>query len=205
VRVVRLTDTGTHEYEAIDRLSDEAAEAQLAALDEKRRRALVAAMREVEYLLRAAAVRIEVADAGGAAARRCLARYYRELGERFDTGFDPARSLRTSAQDMNPPHGRFVLARLDGSSVGCGGLLLDGPVPYIKRMWVDPEARGLGIGRRILEALEALARDHGAALVHLETNASLTEALALYRSSGYREVDAFNAEPYAHHWFEKQL
>jgi DNA-binding MarR family transcriptional regulator/N-acetylglutamate synthase-like GNAT family acetyltransferase len=205
VRVARLTAAGTREYALIDRLSDEAAEAQLAALDHKRGRRLVEAMQTVERLLRAAAVRVEIADAGSADAHRCLTRYYRELAERFPTGFDPARSIRTSAQDMNPPHGRFVLARLDGVSVGCGGLLLSGDVPYIKRMWVDPEARGLGIGRRILEALEELARDQGATRVHLETNGALTEALALYRSSGYREVDPFNAEPYAHHWFEKQL
>lgn len=205
VRVARLTAAGAREYALIDRLSDEAAEAQLAALDDKRGQRLVAAMQTVERLLRAAAVRIEVADAGSAAAQSCLARYYRELAERFPSGFDPARSIRTSAQDMNPPHGRFVLARLDGASMGCGGLLLTGEVPTIKRMWVDPEARGLGIGRRILGTLEGLAREHGADRVHLETNGSLTEALALYRSSGYHEVAPFNAEPYAHHWFEKQL
>jgi len=205
VRVARLTAAGAREYELLDRLSDEAAEAQLGALDEKRRQHLVAAMQTVERLLRAGAVQVEVVDAGSSAAERCLARYYEELAERFPSGFDPARSIRTTAQDMNPPRGRFVLARLDGEGVGCGGLLLTGDVPYIKRMWVDPEARGLGIGRRILEALEDLSRDHGATRVQLETNDSLTEALALYRSSGYREVAPFNAEPYAQHWFEKRL
>ena len=68
-------------------------------------------------------------------------------------------------------------------------------------MWVDESVRGLGLGRRMLAELEARARG----TVRLETNASLTEAIALYRSSGWTEVPAFNDEPYAHHWFEKRL
>ena len=71
-------------------------------------------------------------------------------------------------------------------------------------MWVAPEPRGLGLGRRLLAELEARAR-HGATAVRLETNRALTEAIALYRSAGYREVEPFNDEPYAHHWFEKPL
>ena len=72
-------------------------------------------------------------------------------------------------------------------------------------MWVDPSARGLGVGRRILSELERQARLHGIAILRLETNQSLTEAISLYRNEGYVEVDAFNDEPYAHHWFEKHL
>jgi ribosomal protein S18 acetylase RimI-like enzyme len=71
-------------------------------------------------------------------------------------------------------------------------------------MWVASSVRGLGIGRRLLAELERRADDGGARVVRLETNKALTEAIALYRSSGYREVEAFNSEPYAHHWFEKQ-
>ena len=72
-------------------------------------------------------------------------------------------------------------------------------------MWVAPAARGTGLGRRLLADLEARARDHGCTRVRLDTNRTLTEAIALYRTSGYREVAAFNDEPYAHHWFEKTL
>jgi ribosomal protein S18 acetylase RimI-like enzyme len=72
-------------------------------------------------------------------------------------------------------------------------------------MWVAPEVRRLGVGRRLLSELERLAREGGARVARLETNDSLKEAIQLYRSSGYREVPAFNAEPYAHHWFEKDL
>jgi ribosomal protein S18 acetylase RimI-like enzyme len=70
---------------------------------------------------------------------------------------------------------------------------------------VAESARGLGIGRRLLTELESRAAAEGVRLVRLETNKTLTEAISLYRSAGYREVDAFNDEPYAHLWFEKQL
>ncbi len=72
-------------------------------------------------------------------------------------------------------------------------------------MWVAPAARGQGVGRRLLEALEDHARQLGLAILHLETNRALHEAQALYRRHGYQEVAPFNAEPYAHHWFEKRL
>ena len=72
-------------------------------------------------------------------------------------------------------------------------------------MWVAPEARGLGLGRRLLRELERLARWEGVEVLRLETNGALREAIALYRGCGYREVEAFNDEPYAHHWFEKRL
>jgi ribosomal protein S18 acetylase RimI-like enzyme len=72
-------------------------------------------------------------------------------------------------------------------------------------MRVTPSVRGLGLGRRLLAELEARAQARGVGMLHLETNRSLAEALGLYRSAGYREVPAFNAEPYAHHWFEKRL
>jgi len=67
------------------------------------------------------------------------------------------------------------------------------------------QARGLGIGRRLLSELEERAAGHGAQAVRLETNRSLAEAISLYRSAGYVEVAPFNDEPYAHHWFEKQI
>jgi ribosomal protein S18 acetylase RimI-like enzyme len=72
-------------------------------------------------------------------------------------------------------------------------------------MWVDQNVRGLGLGRRLLADLEAQAVRHGASVVRLDTNKALTEAIAMYRAAGYREVGAFNEETYAHHWFEKLL
>jgi ribosomal protein S18 acetylase RimI-like enzyme len=72
-------------------------------------------------------------------------------------------------------------------------------------MWIAPHARGLGLARQLLSALEEQARLLGYSVVRLETNKTLVEAQQLYRSSGYGEVPPFNDEPYAHHWFEKAL
>jgi ribosomal protein S18 acetylase RimI-like enzyme len=128
------------------------------------------------------------------------------LGRRFDRGFDPGQSLPAQDQDMIAPAGLFLVATLHSEAVGCGGLKFHGDAPAeIKRMWVAPAARGLGLGRRLLSELEAHAAAHGVTVLRLETNGSLAEAISLYRTSGYREVDAFNDESYAHHWFEKTL
>jgi GNAT superfamily N-acetyltransferase len=135
-----------------------------------------------------------------------MAAYFAELGERFDGGFDPGASLPATDADLAEPSGLLLLARLHGEPAGCGALKFHGTEPAeLKRMWVASQARGLGLGRRLLSELEDQARRHGATVVRLETNQSLTEAITLYRSAGYAEVSAFSDEQYAHHWFEKQL
>ena len=108
--------------------------------------------------------------------------------------------------DMTPPSGLFVIARLDGEAVGCGGLKrVDKATGEIKRVWTAPSARGMGVARRMLRTLEAAAREKGLKTLRLDTNRALTEAHALYRSEGYEEIARFNDNPYAHHWFEKRL
>jgi GNAT superfamily N-acetyltransferase len=121
-------------------------------------------------------------------------------------GFDPALSISADADELTPPAGVFVVARLGGRPLGCGALKQKGGgVGEVKRMWVSSDLRGLGVGRRILEALEEHARKFGLGTLRLETNRALQEAQALYRGHGYVEVAPFNDEPYAHHWFEKSL
>jgi ribosomal protein S18 acetylase RimI-like enzyme len=167
---------------------------------------LVAAMADVERLLTASQIVIGAADPGRPAARSCLLAYFRELADRFETGFDPELSNPAQDDEITPPAGLFLLATLYGEPVACGALKFrPGSPAEIKRMWVSPAARGLGLGRRMLGELETRAIAHGAAAVRLETNKALAEAISLYRSAGYREVEPFNAEPYAHHWFEKAL
>jgi DNA-binding MarR family transcriptional regulator/ribosomal protein S18 acetylase RimI-like enzyme len=206
VRTVRLTAAGRAERALLDRRSDELASSLLAPLSEEHRARLLEAMGVVERLLTAGLVEVAIEDARSAAARYCLESYYAELNTRFDTGFDPERAISTTAEELTEPAGLLLVARLHGEPIGCGALKLQGDVPfYIKRMWVAPEARGLGVGRRILHELEDHARRRGADIVHLETNKTLREATTLYRSAGYVEVDPFNDEPYAHHWFEKRL
>jgi DNA-binding MarR family transcriptional regulator/GNAT superfamily N-acetyltransferase len=204
-RRLDLTAAGRRELAALNLLSDRAAESMLEPLSARQRESLAEAMGTVERLLSAGAVVLRVEDPAGRAAQECLASYYGELARRFEHGFDPRASISAAPGELTSPGGFFLLARLHGKAVGCGALKCHPEFGEIKRMWVAAPARGLGIGRRLLEGLEAIARERSIPVLRLETNESLKEAQALYRSSGYREVPAFNDEPYAHHWFEKDL
>lgn len=145
------------------------------------------------------------ADPAEPRAERCLVAYAAELDRRFDSGFDPSQSRAVAFDEVRPPAGRFLLATRAGAAVGCVGLKLHVGWGEIKRMWVDPAARGLGLGRRLLAEVEAAAEGAGVAVVRLDTNAHLGEAIALYRTAGYVEVPPYNDEPYADLWFEKWL
>jgi DNA-binding MarR family transcriptional regulator/GNAT superfamily N-acetyltransferase len=205
VRRVLLTRTGRRELAVLNRMSDQGAGRLLERLAEPQRAALITAMETVERLLLAGAVQLQVADPASVEARYCLTEYFAELARRFDSGFDPKRSIPADAGELTPPQGYFLLAMLSGRAVGCGALKCHDDFGEIKRMWTAPEARGLGIARRVLDRLETLARERSLPLLRLETNQTLVEAQSLYRRSGYREVPRFNDEPYAHHWFEKSL
>ena len=151
-------------------------------------------------------IRILEAHPDQADARWCLERYYAELQEAFEGGFEANRSTVSDPREFCPPGGLFLVADLHGRPVGCGAIKVIGEeVAYIKRMWIDSSLRGHGLGRRMLEALENSARALGCRTVQLETNRALTAAVHLYRTSGYVEVAPFNDEFYAHHWFEKTL
>jgi DNA-binding MarR family transcriptional regulator/GNAT superfamily N-acetyltransferase len=206
VRRAALTRKGRAEFRAYDRDSDALAESILAPLSAAQRDRLVAAMCECERLIRAAAVDIRIEQPGSRDGYWCLAAYFNELAVRFETGFDVAKSNSASDDELTPPAGYFVVARLDGRPAGCGALKVsNAKIGEIKRMWTAPFARGLGVARRVLATLEAKAAEIGLTTLRLETNETLHEAQALYRGSGYREVEPFNDEPYAHHWFEKLL
>jgi len=205
VRVVRLTEAGRAERAELDRRADDLAQSLLDPLDDRQRLRLVDAMATVERLLTAGLVEIAIEPPTSAAAQACLRSYFAELDARFDAGFDPTSSLPADADELVEPAGLLLVARLGGEPVGCGAVKFHGSQGEIKRMWVAGGTRGLGVGRRILRELEEHARRHGVSVVRLETNRSLSEAINLYRSSGYHEVSAFNDEPYAHHWFEKSL
>jgi DNA-binding MarR family transcriptional regulator/GNAT superfamily N-acetyltransferase len=206
VRTASLTRRGLAERELLDQRSDELARSFLEPLSHARRERLVAAMAEVERLLTAGLVQIDAVDLDDHAARQCLDRYFAEIARRFDEGFDPDETDVEGDDEMRPPAGLFLIARLRGEPVGCGGLKLHGRTQAeVKRMWVSESVRGLGLGRRMLAELESRAIAAGARVIRLDTNSALPEAVGLYRSAGYREIPAFNTNPYAHHWFEKRV
>jgi GNAT superfamily N-acetyltransferase/DNA-binding MarR family transcriptional regulator len=206
VRTACLTSRGLAERAELDRRSDGAAAAILEGLGVGQRDRLIAAMAEVERLLLASAVQVTVRDPRHPDARRAVRAYVAELSDRFEGGFDPALSISADDEELTPPAGLFLVATLYSDAVGCGALKFHHGAPAeLKRMWVSPAIRGLGLGRRLLAELEARAAAHGVRTLRLETNRALCEAIRLYRTAGYREVAPFNDEPYAHHWFEKTL
>lgn len=204
VRTVRLTEAGWRERAHLDDRSDALAASLLDPLDAKQRDRLLAAMEEVERLLTASVVSLDVLDPDHPDAVHCLRGFADEMGTLF--GFDPANSLLPDPGELRTPRGLFLVARLHGEPVGAAGLKLPADAPAeIKRLWVSPRARGLGLAKRILTTLEEHAVSHGRDLVRLDTNKALAAAIHLYRTNGYTEIPAFNDEPYAHHWFEKRL
>jgi DNA-binding MarR family transcriptional regulator/N-acetylglutamate synthase-like GNAT family acetyltransferase len=203
-RYVEPTRKGVDELEEYGRRSDGFAQSLLLPLSRNQRDRLVAAMAEVERLISAAAVEIRVETPDSAAALWCLETYYQELAKRFEGGYDPATALPLGPDELRPPTGCFIVAYLDGAPVACAALKVkDATIGEIKRMWVAASVRRLGVGSRMLMSLEKHARQFGLSVLRLDTNKALKEAQNLYRTSGYKEVAAFNDEPYAHHWFEK--
>lgn len=206
IKVARLTATGRRERRLLDRRSNELAAEILEPLDAEQRDRLGTAMRTVERLLTVSQVEIREVDAAHPDARQCLRAYFAELDRRSDSGFDPDAGIPADPEEMRPPAGSFLLAYLRHEPIGCGGVKHHSGEPSeIKRMWVSETARGLGVGRRLLDELEKRARAAGAPAARLETNRALIEAIQMYRTAGYDEVPAFNAEPFADHWFEKRL
>jgi ribosomal protein S18 acetylase RimI-like enzyme len=205
-RVAHLTAAGRSEWLVLDKRSDDLARSMLTPLSSHQRERLVAAMGEVERLLLASMIEVEICAPADPHARFCIRSYFAELADRFEDGFDPAASISADDLELTPPAGLLLVAAIHSEPAGCGALKFhDDGSAEVKRMWVAHSVRGLGLGRRMLTELEAHAVKRKVRILRLETNRSLDEAISLYRSAGYREVAAFNDEPYAHHWFEKRL
>jgi DNA-binding MarR family transcriptional regulator/predicted GNAT family N-acyltransferase len=203
-RIAKLTAAGRREFEAYETLSDAQAEALLARHSQPD--ALLAAMDMVAAALGRSRISIEEADPRAEPARYCLGEYYGELARRFERGFDVALSRDPDASDMTSPRGAFLIAMSDGLPLGCVGLKgTGGEFAEIKRLWVAPAARGLGVGRRLMDATEAAARKLSIKVLRLDTNSVLAEATQLYRRTGWTEIDRFNDDPYPDLFFEKRL
>ncbi|MDP2773993.1 MAG: helix-turn-helix domain-containing GNAT family N-acetyltransferase [Nocardioides sp.] len=203
-RVVSLTRAGDRKLATLDRRSEQLAAGLLDPLSERQRGRLAEALATADLLVRAATIAFEVVDPASNDAQTAMGHYFDELDRRFAGGFDPGPLTEDDLATMRPPGGTFVLARSDGEVVACGGVqpLGDG-VGEIKRMWVHDAWRGAGLGARMLRRLEVDAAALGHSVIRLDTNAALTDAIALYERSGYRPIDRYNDNPYAERWFEK--
>lgn len=206
-RIIELTAAGRREWRRLDGRSAVVAERLLAPLTGRQRSRLVAALATADRLLRAATVTSVVVDPASDAASGAMDAYFRELDQRFRAGFVPGDAgAGDDAAAMRAPEGAFLVLRDDETVVGCGGVRrIDAAVGEIKRMWIAPDWRGVGLGARLLDELEAAALRLGNVRVVLDTNEVLTEAVAMYLRAGYTPIERYNDNPYAHHWFAKAL
>ncbi|MGO9875932.1 MAG: GNAT family N-acetyltransferase [Acidimicrobiia bacterium] len=144
-------------------------------------------------------------DPRGPDAQVALRRYLSEVSVSLVHGVVSSEAA-DEVDDFMPPGGGFVLGRHGGVVIGCGGVRpLDPEVGEIKRMWIEAGSRGRGLGSRLLRSLEDLARDRKYERVRLDTNKVLVQAIHLYETRGYRQIDRYNDNPDATHFYEKWL
>ncbi len=205
-KVVARTPTGADEAMLLDTLSDDAATSLLGELDPAERAEVDQAARVLTRALTRPHLTIEIVDPESRDAQWCVSQFFAEIDALFDSGYDPAKAVVVGSADLTPPHGAFLVARLRGQPVGCGGVKLPAGAPaFLKRMWVAPSARGLGVAGLLLDRLESLAVAAGSPAVTLDTHSLLTAAGRLYETRGYRQVPDFNGEPHADRWYRKNL
>ncbi|MGW1041176.1 GNAT family N-acetyltransferase [Streptomyces sp. NPDC002547] len=204
LRLTELTPAGRDEVGEQNRRADALAERLLRDLSEDQRGELTAALGTARRLLRLAGIVIERVDGASADARVCLDAYAADIDARFPEGFDPTALVRP--EEVSGDAGAFLVAYEENRPVGCGALRTLKPgVGEIRHVWVHPDARRLGLARRLLDGLERQAVEHGLGLVRLDTHAVLTEAQAMYRACGYTQIPRYDDNVYAAHWFEKRL
>jgi DNA-binding MarR family transcriptional regulator/ribosomal protein S18 acetylase RimI-like enzyme len=203
-RIAELTPAGVRERADLDARSRAGISELLGPLTAEQRDRLVAAQAQVRRLLRLAAVTIEAVDDGASVARYCLGAYASELALRFPAGYDDSALAKPG--ELSGDAGALLVAREEGHPVGCVAWQRHGPdTAEVRHLWVGAGARGLGLGRRLLGAVEDDAVAHAVAVMRLGTHRVLTEAIALYRSSGYREIPPYDESPYNQLAFEKLL
>ncbi|WP_307872595.1 bifunctional helix-turn-helix transcriptional regulator/GNAT family N-acetyltransferase [Paractinoplanes ovalisporus] len=221
-RIATLTRAGRRELDDLNSRSRDSIAALLEPLTEAQRSKLVGAQEQIRRLLRLAAVTLSPVADDDPSVRGCLTSYGKELALRFPEGYDPATLIAPGTLGT----GTVLLAREEGVPVGCGLWQLLSPgvssgvasgvssgvasgaasgVAEIRHLWVAADARGYGLGRRLLSALEQDALSHGIGVVRLGTHPSLGEAIALYRAAGYREIPSYDSSPYNQLAFEKAL
>lgn len=199
-RLATPTAHGRAAWQDLEERSERLAQRLVAPLTARQRDRLTQALATADLLVRAATVHLREVPPGDPAARAAADRYIAELDRRFPQGF---------ALDAPDTEGTYVVATSDGEPVALGGLR-DAPEigpgsGELKRMWVHPEWRGAGLGSRMLRHLEAMATARGHRRVLLDTNGTLTEAIAMYERAGYRRIDRYNDNPYAELFFSKDL
>ncbi|MPY51598.1 helix-turn-helix domain-containing GNAT family N-acetyltransferase [Streptomyces acidicola] len=206
LRIAELTPAGRVEVTEQNLRADALAEGLLKGLTPDQREQLTGALGSAQRLLRLAAIRVEVVDGGHPDAQACLDAYAADIDERFPEGYDPATLVQPC--EVSGESGALLVAYEEKRPVACGALTgfdQGGRIGEIRHVWVHPDARRLGLARRLLGELERQAEERGYDVVRLDTHASLTEAQSLYRACGYREIPRYNDDVYGAYFFEKRL
>ena len=205
-RVVTLTRSGRALRRRLDDRSEQLASRLVEPLTERQRARLTEALATADLLVRAATVELADVDPRSPTARAAVGHYFVDLNSRFPGGFDVDAAEADDLADPDLHAARFLVATSDGEPVACGGVReLDPGVGEIKRMWVQASWRGAGLGARLLRHLEKVSAAMGHRVVRLDTNSTLTEAIAMYERAGYRPIERYNDNPYAQAFFEKRL
>jgi DNA-binding MarR family transcriptional regulator/ribosomal protein S18 acetylase RimI-like enzyme len=205
VRVASLTPSGVAARAELDSRARESVGSLLGQLTAAQRERLIAAQAQVRRLLRMASVRISDISDSSDMARWCLRQYAAELDDRFPSGYSESALLRPG--ELAVSGGEFLVALEEPDfAVGCGvWQTLSAGVAEIRHVWISPDCRGLGLGRRLLSELEQRAGAQGHHTLRLGTNRALPEAAELYRSGGYHEIPPYSDAEYNQLNFEKVL
>jgi DNA-binding MarR family transcriptional regulator/predicted GNAT family acetyltransferase len=203
--IARLTPAGQEEVAAYETLNNDRA-ARILARAGSRAAEVMAAMDLIATLLNRDHLDVRQADPDSEAALFCLQSYFDELVARVPAARPEMFVLPDpGANSYSPPHGRFLVAWSDDLPVGCVSLRpLDASTAEIKRLWVHASARGQGLARRLMSAIEEEARSMGHRHLKLDTNSALTEAIALYRNSGWVDIACYTGPP-GDTWMGKAL
>ena len=162
-------------------------------------------------MTRTAAIDIVVEQPTSVDAQFIAERYYSDIISRYyGRPALPEEISSTQGEypsnDLDAPRGMLLVARKGSVVVGCAGIRLrDGNVGEVTRVFVVAAVRGRGVGRQLMAELERLAIEVGVRRLVLDTRTDLIEARGLYSSLGFIEGAAHNSDPYADHWFSKEL
>ncbi len=203
-RVAHLTDSGRRELDDLNTRAIHTAGELIAPLTPTQQEQLVDAMGRLHRLLRLAAVTVAPVDPASTAARISLNAYADELRQRFPEGY--LDSDLVTPDQLTPPHGILLVASEDDRPIGCGAVRILKPhTGEIRHMWVHPDARRIGLGRRLLNDLEHHALDLGVTRLRLGTHDTLREAIAMYQALGYTQTEPYGPTTHTHCWFAKEL
>ncbi|WP_199183100.1 GNAT family N-acetyltransferase [Cryobacterium sp. Y29] len=172
---------------------------------------LVGATSNVERMMPVLPIVVSAAAPASAEAESVSLRYYDDIVSRY-YGRPALQQEIVAAQagyssdDLVAPTGLLLLARQGRAVLGCAGMRIrPGDIGEVTRVFVEPAARGQGVGRLLLQNLESESRALGLTALRLDTRTDLIEARSLYASVGFIEGEAHNTDPYANHWFRKEL